>query len=222
MISSSPCSFSLDVQVVQGSVILPPPPPSLKEDYYEDHFQSSHGSDCTQWGLLCLGCFTWVGWMFCLKPHLAEKCWKWLNKWRHPPFSNLAGNLHFFACKNWAVFLLGTSWKDIWQKNQQGPFPKLSACPFLSSLSCFFSAFQLLLVLVSFCWFPLGKSWEQLGSLLATMTFLCKTSHIDHGFGGVAAMNVRKLVWCLYNGPCWTTGLHSFQLFVVNVVFARI
>ena len=82
----------------------------------------------------------------------------------------------------------------------------------------FFSAFQLL-VFVSFCWFPLGKSWEQLGSLLATMTFLCKTSHIDHGFGGVAAMNVRKLVWCLYNGPCWTTGLHGFQLFVVNVVF---
>ena len=142
MISSSPCSFSLDVQVVQGSVILPPPPPSLKEDYYEDHFQSSHGSDCTQWGLLCLGRFTWVGWMFCLKPHLAEKCWKWLNKWRHPPFSNLAGNLHFFACKNWAVFLLGTSWKDIWQKNQQGPFPKLSACPVLSSLSCFFFGFS--------------------------------------------------------------------------------
>jgi hypothetical protein len=50
MMSSSPLSFSLHVQVVQGSVILPPmPPPPLKEDYsaYEDGMR--HKARC------CLG-----------------------------------------------------------------------------------------------------------------------------------------------------------------------
>ena len=64
-----------------------------------------------------------------------------------------------------------TSSKESWQKNQQDSFR-------------FF--FQLLLVVVSFSWFSLGKSWQELGSLLETKIF----NQIDKGFEGVAAMNV--------------------------------
>jgi hypothetical protein len=46
--------------------------------------------------------------------------------------------------------------------------------------------FQLMLVVVSFSWFSLGKSWQELGSLLETKIF----NQIDKGFEGVAAMNV--------------------------------
>ena len=72
MISSSPCSFSLDVQVVQGSVILPPPPPPLKEDsVYEDgiaepHFetnkqlQDDQGQSHGYWSLALAGLFLWT------------------------------------------------------------------------------------------------------------------------------------------------------------------
>ena len=43
-----------------------------------------------------------------------------------------------------------------------------------------------MLVVVSFSWFSLGKSWQELGSLLETKIF----NQIDKGFEGVAAMNV--------------------------------
>ena len=54
---------------------------------------------------------------------------------------------------------------------------------FFVQLILFYPAFQLFDAFpsfVCFCWFPLGKTWEQLGGLLATMVFLYKTSHIDH------------------------------------------
>jgi hypothetical protein len=65
-----------------------------------------------------------------------------------------------------------TSSKESWQKNQPDSFR--------------FFFFQLMLVVVSFSWFSLGKSWQELGSLLETKIF----NQIDKGFEGVAAMNV--------------------------------
>ena len=65
MISSSPCSFSLDVQVVQGSVILPPPPPPLREDaVYEDgiaepHFETNKPLQDDQGSRMGIGVWRW-------------------------------------------------------------------------------------------------------------------------------------------------------------------